>query len=216
MGTPSRLRVALMSESPHRCPAAALGLISLSSAPAALITSRNICTSPATHRKGQTAVNGHRGALRPSGRVAVHKFGKRELGRKCGSCHRTCEAGCFGSFSRVLDQIPNRDNLRRKGLYCCHVVWSSNPSQGGTWQQKLLTAETSGIRERGVPMFTRHSPLLTQSRTPAFGMVPSNPSWDGVFPPQINLSFSSKPYPEVCLLGDPKASHYCLLWVVRR
>lgn len=176
MGIPSRLRVALVSESPHRCPAAALGLISLSSAPAALITSRNICTSPATHRKGQTAVNGHRGALRPSGRVAVPKSGKRELGRKCGSCHRTCEAGCFGSFSRVLDQIPTRDNLRRKGLYC-YVLWSSSPSRGGTWQQKLLTAETSGIREKGVPMFTRRSPLLPQSRTPAFGMGPSNPSW---------------------------------------
>lgn len=121
---------------PSWVPSRSPGLISLSSAPAALITSRNICISPATLLKGQTVVNGHRDALRPSGRVAVHKFDKRELGRKCGSCHRTCEVGCFGSSSDVLDHIPDRNHLRRKGL-CCHVVWNSSPSQGGTWQQKL-------------------------------------------------------------------------------
>lgn len=108
---------------PSRVLSRSPGLISLSSVPAALVPSRNFCISPATLLKGQTVVNGHRGAPRPSGRVAVHKSGKRELGRKCGSCHRTCEADCFGSSSDVLDQIQNRNHLRRKGLCCC-VVWS--------------------------------------------------------------------------------------------
>lgn len=70
---------------------------------------------------------------------------------------------------------------------------------------RTLSELGSGIRAgggAGMLMLSGLFLLPVQSGTLGYGMLSSLPLRVGVFTPQLNLSFSSRTYPELCLLGD--------------
>lgn len=146
--------------------------------------------------RGPTVVSGYKGFPRPSGRRAAHMFGKVNVGSVAVVTKRVkwfALVPLLGSGTRHLQEQVDEEGLV---LPCALKLPAGRPSQVAVQQGLAPSSELFWL-----------SPLFVQAGAPACGALPSIPPWDGVFAPQLNLFFfSSKTYPEVCLLGNLKFS----------
>lgn len=136
--------------------------------------------------------------------MTVHKFGKTQLGRKCDTCHNTCEVGCFipffVSWTKYLTGATWGGSVYSASWFEAAVHLGVGIAARGHTQQRGQGSEKGGCHcSLGFPLsYSVWDPSI----------------WHGAIQSTMGLCLPSsvksliflKRDPDVCLLGDSKSS----------